>query len=552
MAEEFLWYKSYPEYVPKEIDINRYNSILDLLRETVAEHRDKDALVNMDVSMTYGELDELSDAFAWYLQNNTSLQKGDRIAIQLPNLLQFPVVLFGALKAGLIIVNTNPLYTPEEMRHQFKDTSVKAIVILDNFACNLEKILPETEIEHIIITRIGDLLGGFKGKLVNAVVKYVKRMVPSYNLPSAVSLNECLRLGKGAKPDKIKTHPDDIAFLQYTGGTTGVPKGAELTHRNICSTVQEAYAWIGRFFEEGKEVVITAIPLYHVFALAVNLMVFVKCGAKNILITNPRDMKSYMKDLKKYPATVITGVNTLFNHMMNQPDITKVDFSGLKLSIGGGMAVQDVVAKKWEELTGCVLLEGYGLSETTSLACVNPIDGNHRLGTIGVPVSSTDVKILDDNFEAVKLGEPGEIAVKGPQVMKGYWNRPDETEKCFYGEYFLTGDIGVMDEDGFIKIVDRKKEMILVSGFNVYPNEIEKVISEHPKVLEVGVRGVPDEKTNEAVKAFVVPKDDSVTEEEIREFCRTKLTNYKVPKSVVFRKELPKSNVGKILRRFLE
>lgn len=552
MAEEFLWYKSYPQYVPKEADVTRYNNIPEILRETVAAFRDHVAFVNMDVKMTYGELDELSDSFAWYLQNNTNLQKGDRIAIQMPNLLQFPVVLFGALKAGLIVVNTNPLYTADEMQHQFKDTSVRAIVILENFASNLEKILPETNIETIIISRIGDQLGGFKGTIVNAVVKHIKKMVPPFSIPSAIRLKDCLRLGKGAKPDKVKLQPDDIAFLQYTGGTTGVAKGAELTHRNICANVQQSFAWIGNFFEDGKEVVITALPMYHVFALTVNLMIFVKCAAKNILITNPRDMKAFMKDLQKYPASVITGVNTLFNHMLHQPEFKKVDFSRLKISVGGGMAVQDVVAKKWEETTGCALLEGYGLSETSPVACMNPIDGNHRIGTIGLPVPNTDVRILDDNQMPVKLGERGEIAISGPQVMKKYWNRPDETERSFYGEYFLTGDIGVMDEEGFIKIVDRKKEMINVSGFNVYPNEIEKVIAEHPGVLEVGVRGVPDADTNEAVKAFIVPRDESLTEEEIREFCKEKLTKYKIPKSVVFRKELPKTNVGKILRRLLE
>lgn len=552
MAEEYLWFKSYPSFVPREVDVTRYSNILEIFSETVSKFKDHTAFINMDVSMTYGEVDTLSDSFAWYIQNNTNLQKGDCIAIQMPNLLQFPVVLFGCLKAGLIVVNTNPLYTPEEMKHQFNDTGVKAVIILENFASHLQEIIKDTRIETVITTRIGDMLGGLKGMVVNAVVKYVKKMVPAYSLPGSVSLKECLKLGKGYKPDPVKITLDDIAFLQYTGGTTGVAKGAELTHGNICANVQQSFAWIGNFFEDGKEVVITALPLYHIFALTVNLFIFIKCGATNVLITNPRDMKAYMSDLKKHPFSVITGVNTLFNGMLQQEEFKKVDFSKLKISVGGGMAVQDAVAREWKEVTGCDLLEGYGLSETSPVACMNPIDGHHKIGSIGLPVPNTDVKILDEDLNPVKLGERGEIAIRGPQVMKGYWNRPDETTKCFKGDYFLTGDIGVMDDDGFIRIVDRKKEMILVSGFNVYPNEVEGVIMENPKVLEVGVRGVPDEKSTEAVKAFVVKKDPSLTEEEVRDFCREKLTHYKVPKYVVFRDELPKSNVGKILRRLME
>jgi len=549
---EFLWHKSYPDYIPKTVDVEQYSSILDLYDQTISKYGSNVAFSNMGKEITYNDLDAKANDFAAYIQNCTNLKKGDRIAIQLPNLLQFPVVLFGSLKAGLTIVTTNPLYTSEEMQHQFNDLEVKAIVILENFACNLEKIRSSTKIENIITCKIGDMIGGLKGGIVNFVVKYVKKMVPKFDLPEAVPFNKALSMGSSYKAVPVELTHDDIAFLQYTGGTTGVAKGAILTHGNICANVVQVYAWLGNLFVPGKETIITALPLYHIFALTVNCIVFFSCGSKNVLITNPRDLDAFLKDLKKNPPHYLTGVNTLFNGMLHHKEFDNIPWKQMKISIGGGMAVQDAVAKEWESRTGVPLLEAYGLSETSPAATVNPIDGTHRMGTIGLPVPNTDVKILDEDGNALGVDEVGEIAIKGPQVMKGYWNKPEETEKCFDGPYFRTGDIGYMDQDGFFRIVDRKKEMILVSGFNVYPNEVEKCIVEHPKVKEVGVCGVPDDKTTEAVKAFIVKADDSLTEEEVKEFCKDKLTNYKRPKHVAFRDELPKSNVGKILRRKLK
>lgn len=549
---EFLWHKSYPDYIPKTVDVEQYSSILDLYDQTIAKYGSNVAFSNMGKEITYHDLNAKANDFAAYIQNCTNLKKGDRIAIQLPNLLQFPVVLFGSLKAGLTIVTTNPLYTSEEMQHQFNDLEVKAIVILENFACNLEKIRSSTKIENIITCKIGDMIGGLKGGIVNFVVKYVKKMVPKFDLPEAIPFTKALSMGSKYKAAPVEFTLDDIAFLQYTGGTTGVAKGAILTHGNICANVVQVYAWLGDLFVPGKETIITALPLYHIFALTVNCIVFFSCGSKNVLITNPRDLDGFLKDLKKNPPHYLTGVNTLFNGMLHHKEFDNIPWKQMKISIGGGMAVQDAVAKEWESRTGVPLLEAYGLSETSPAATVNPIDGTHRMGTIGLPVPNTDVKILDEDGNALGVDEVGEIAIKGPQVMKGYWNKPEETEKCFDGPYFRTGDIGYMDQDGFFRIVDRKKEMILVSGFNVYPNEVEKCIVEHPKVKEVGVCGVPDEKTTEAVKAFIVRADDSLTEEEIKDFCKDKLTNYKRPKHVAFRDELPKSNVGKILRRKLK
>ena len=471
---------------------------------------------------------------------------------KMPNLLQFPVAIFACLKAGLVLVNTNPLYTAEEMRHQYKDSGAKAIVILENFACNLEKIIGETEIETVITTTIGDMLGGLKGSITNFVVRKIKKMVPPFNLPNAIPFKQCLAEGKGKKPTAVELNQGDLAFLQYTGGTTGVSKGAMLTHGNLCANVQQVEAWINELFEEGKETIITALPLYHIFALTANCIVFYRYGTKNVLVTNPRDMKAFCKDLKKNPFSVITGVNTLFNGLLNQETFRNLDFSKMKLALGGGMAVQDAVADRWQKITNTPLLEAYGLSETSPAATINPVDGSHQRGSIGLPMPNTDIKIFDDDKKEVPQGEPGEIGIKGPQVMKGYWNKPEETAKCFHGDYFLTGDIGLMKEDGFFKIVDRKKEMINVSGFNVYPNDVEKAISECDKVLEVGVRGEKTESGSEFVKAFVVKKDQSLTAEEVIAFCHERLTNYKVPKEVVFRDELPKSNVGKILRRLLK
>ena len=549
---DFPWFKSYPSEVPKTIELNRYNNLVEVFDQSVKSFGDKTAYKNMDVEISFNEVSAHVDALVWHLQNNTKLKKGDRIALQMPNLLQFPITIFACLKAGLVIVNTNPLYTAEEMRHQYKDSGAKAIIILENFAFNLQEILHETEIETVITTTIGDMLGGLKGAITNFVVRNVKKMVPPFNLNDTKPLKQIFKDCMGKKGTAVALSKEDHAFLQYTGGTTGVSKGATLSHGNICANVQQVEAWIGHKFEDGQETIITALPMYHIFALTANCVVFFRYGAKNILITNPRDMASFCKDLQKNPFSAITGVNTLFIGLMNQDVFRNLDFSKLKLALGGGMAVQDVVADEWEQLTGCALLEAYGLSETSPAATINPYDGKHKKGTIGLPLPNTELKIFDDDKKEVPLGEPGEIGIKGPQVMKGYWNRPEETANCMHDGFFLTGDIGTMDEDGFFKIVDRKKEMILVSGFNVYPNDVEKAIAENPKVLEVGVRGEKNEDGTEFVRAFIVKKDDSLTKEEIIEFCRTKLTNYKVPKSISFREELPKSNVGKILRRLLE
>ena len=548
---DFPWYKSYPEFVNKEADLS-YNSLVEIFDNSVKKYGNAIAYKNMDVEISFNDVNKHVDALVWYLQNKTNLKKGDKIALQMPNLLQYPIAIFACLKAGLVIVNTNPLYTADEMLHQYNDSGAKAIIILENFAFNLEKILSQTQIETVITTTIGDMLGAFKGALTNLVVRRVKKMVPAYNLQGSIPLKSIIKESLGKKGEPINLTKDDTAFLQYTGGTTGVSKGAELTHGNICANVSQVEAWIGSNISEGQETIITALPLYHIFALTANCVVFFRYGAKNILITNPRDMKAFCKDLVKNPFSAITGVNTLFIGLMNQDVFRNLDFSKLKLALGGGMAVQDVVADQWEQLTNCPLLEAYGLSETSPAATINPYNGTHRKGTIGLPLPNTDIKIFDDNKKEVAVGEPGEIGIKGPQVMKGYWNRPEETANCMHGDYFLTGDVGIMDEDGFFKIVDRKKEMILVSGFNVYPNEVEKAIAENPKVLEVGVRGEKNEDGTEFVRAFIVKKDNSLTEEEVIEFCRTKLTNYKVPKNISFRDELPKSNVGKILRRLLE
>lgn len=545
------WLESYPDFVSPTTEIN-YQNIVEIYDQSIKNFGDNVAYKNMDVELTYKEIDKHVNSLIWFFQNKTNLKKGDKVALQMPNLLQYPIAIFACLKAGLVIVNTNPLYTADEMLHQYKDSGAKAVIIVENFAFNLEKILSQTGIETVITTTIGDLLGGLKGSIVNFVIRKIKKMVPSYSLPGSISLKNILKENSGKKGTSVSINNKDTAFLQYTGGTTGVSKGAELTHGNICANVSQVESWIGKNISEGEEVIITALPLYHIFALTANCLTFFRYGSKNILITNPRDMPKFCADLKKNPFTAITGVNTLFIGLMNQEVFKNLDFSKMKLALGGGMAVQDVVAEQWEKLTGCPLLEAYGLSETSPAATINPWNGKHQIGSIGLPLPSTDIKILDDNMKEVKVGEPGEIAIKGPQVMKGYWNRPEETKKSMHGDYFLTGDVGTMDEKGFFKIVDRKKEMILVSGFNVYPNDVEKAISENPKVLEVGVRGEKKEDGTEFVRAFIVKKDSSLTEDEVINFCREKLTNYKVPKSISFREELPKSNVGKILRRLLE
>jgi long-chain acyl-CoA synthetase len=548
---DFPWIKRYPKGIPAQINLYDYNSVIELFEDSVKKYRDRVAFENMGARLTFAQVDELSRHFAAYLQS-LGLQKGDRIAIQMPNLLQFPIAFFGSLRAGLIVVNTNPLYTPREMEHQFKDSGAKAIVIVANFANNLQQIIHNTSIKHVIITELGDMLGGLKGALVNFVVKRIKKMVPPYSLPDAIPFKQALKEGKGLSYTKPDIGLKDIALLQYTGGTTGLSKGAALSHANLVAHNTMITHWFKPYRDQSDEqdVIITAIPLYHIFALTVNCLLKFSVGAKNVLITNPRDMKGFVKELSKHKFTIITGVNTLFNGLLNNPDFAKLDFSKLKGAVGGGMAVQDVVAERWEKVTGKPLVEGYGLSETSPVLCCNPLDGTHKRGTIGLPMPSTEVAIFDDNGNQLPQGQTGEICARGPQVFSGYWEK-DNSDVFYPGGWFKTGDIGLMDEDGFFKIVDRKKDMIKVSGFNVYPNEIENVIAGHPKVLEVAAIGVPDERSGEVIKAFVVKRDQSLTEEELRDFCHKNLTNYKVPKYFEFRTELPKSNVGKIIRRVL-
>lgn len=550
--EKKIWHDKYPAGVSTEVDVTRYQSVAQILDECFEKYADQTAYINMGASLTFGEVDKLSRDFAAYLQE-LGLEKGDRIALQMPNILQYPIALFGAVRAGLIVVNTNPLYTAREMKHQFKDSGAKAIVILDNFASKLDEIIADTDIEHVILTRLGDLLGGFKGFLTNFVVKYIKKMVPAYSLPAAVPFKQALSIGSDCRYLQPEIKSDDVGFLQYTGGTTGVSKGATLSHGNLVANMLVMEEWNGGLLNEKEEIIITALPLYHIFAFTINCLAMVSVGGTNVLITNPRDMKGFLKEISKYKFSVITGVNTLFNGMLNHPGIEEVDFSKLKIAAGGGMAVQVAVNDAWKARTGKPILEGYGLSETSPVLSTNPNDGTDQIGTIGVPIPNTDMKIMDDQGNEVAIGERGEICAKGPQVMRGYWNKLDENDKYFFpGGWFRTGDIGIMREDGFFKIVDRKKDMILVSGFNVFPNEIEDVVAHHPGVLEVAAIGVPDEKSTEAVKIFVVKKDPAVTVEDIRAYCKENLTGYKVPKHVEFRDELPKSNVGKIIRRMLK
>jgi len=550
--KDFPWFAHYPAGIPKEIGPYEFDSLIDLFETACKKYSDRVAFENMGVRLTFADVDRLSTHFAAYLQNGLGLKKGERIAIQMPNLLQFPIAFIGSLKAGLIVVNTNPLYTPREMEHQFKDSGISAVVIVSNFAHHLQEILDRIPAKHIIVTDLGDMLGTLKGALTNFVVKYVKKMVPPYNLPKAISFKEVMSKGATMTFNKPSLNIEDVAVLQYTGGTTGISKGAQLSHRNLIAHNQMITHWFTPYISVGKqEIIITAIPMYHIFALTVNGVLMMHAGVKNVLITNPRDIPGFCKELRKHPFTIMTGVNTLFNGLLNNPEFKNVDFSHLHGAIGGGMAVQDVVAKKWLELTGKPLVEGYGLSETSPVLCCNPLDGNQRLGTIGIPVPSTEVAIFDDAGNQLAQGETGEICARGPQVMRGYWEK-DKEGVFFNDEWFRTGDIGVMDADGFFKIVDRKKDMIKVSGFNVFPNEIENVLASHPKVLEVAAIGIPDAKSGEVIKAFIVKRDPSLTEEELKDFSHKNLTNYKVPKYFVFRQDLPKSNVGKIIRRVLK
>lgn len=547
-----IWHKSYDAGVATDINTNQFTSLADVIEVSLKKYRDRPAYHCMGTTMTYGELDQLSTKFASFLQNDLKLQKGDRVALMMPNILQYPVALYGILRAGLTAVNVNPLYTARELEHQMKDSGAKAIVIFANSAHILEKIVDKTDLQHVILTEVGDMLKFPKNYLVNFVLKKVKKMVPDFNLPKATSFTECVARGNASSYKRPEIKLDDIAFLQYTGGTTGVAKGAMLTHKNIVSNIFQAGTWLRSYVTEGKEIMITPLPLYHIFSLTANCLFYGYIGALNVLITNPRDIPGFVKELNKWKFTAITGVNTLFNGLLNNPDFKNVDFSSMKLSLGGGMAVQKVVAERWKQVTGVPLIEAYGLTETSPAACINPMSLKDYNGFIGLPIPATDVEIKDDNGKTIPLGEIGEICIRGPQVMAGYWKRPEETAKVMTADgFFKTGDLGFMNEDGFVKIVDRKKDMILVSGFNVYPNELEDVICAHPKVLEAAAIGVPDEKSGEVVKIFVVKKDDSLTQDELMKFCRENLTSYKVPKSIEFRKELPKTNVGKILRKDL-
>jgi long-chain acyl-CoA synthetase len=546
------WINSLPADVPAEIDASRYASLLEMLESAVNTYADQPAFVNMGATLTYRKLEERSRAFAAYLQNDLKLQKGDRVAIMMPNLLQYPIALFGVLRAGMVVVNVNPLYTPRELKHQLVDSGAKAIVVVSNFASTLEQVVDQTPVKNVIITGLGDLLSAPKRTLVNFVVKYIKRLVPKYSLPHAISMRRALRAGKKAQYVKPVVKSDDIAFLQYTGGTTGVSKGAMLSHGNIVANVLQANGAYAPLLNDGKEFVVTALPLYHIFALTVNCLLFLHKGANNLLITNPRDIPGFVAELRKTPFTALTGVNTLFNALVNSEEFAALDFSRLKLSIGGGMAVQRAVADKWQNITKTRLLEGYGLTEASPLVACCPYDLAGYNGSIGLPAPSTQIQVRGDDGQVLPQGETGELFAKGPQVMLGYWQRPEETAKVIDKDGWLaTGDIGYMDEKGFFYIVDRKKDMILVSGFNVFPNEVEEVVALHPKVVEVAAVGVPHEVSGELVKIFVVAKDKSLTEKELIKHCRHHLTGYKVPKLVEFRDELPKTNVGKILRREL-
>ena len=551
---ERIWLKQYPPGVPSDIDVTQYSSLVELLEESFAKFADRRAFICMDKSISYRELDEMSRALAAFLQSK-GLPKGARVALMMPNVLQYPVATAAVLRAGYTVVNVNPLYTPRELEHQLKDSGAEAIIVLENFASTVQQVLGKTSVKHVIIGSMGDLLG-FKGVIVNLVVRKVKKMVPAYSIPRAIAFNDALAAGRSMKLDKPKLTPEDVAFLQYTGGTTGVSKGATLLHRNIVANVLQNDAWLQPALKKppivDNMIIVCALPLYHIFALTACYLLGVRAGGTNLLIPNPRDMAGFVKELAKYQVSFFPAVNTLYNGLLNTPGFDKLDFSKLKVSNGGGMATQKAVAEKWLATTGCTLSEGYGLSETSPTLTCNPANIEQFSGTIGLPVPSTYISIRDDDGKEVPLGQPGEICAKGPQVMAGYWNRPDETAKVMTADgFFRTGDIGVMDERGYTKIVDRKKDMILVSGFNVYPNEIEDVIAMHPGVLECAVIGVPDSKSGEAVKAFVVRKDPNLTAEDVIKHCTTQLTGYKVPKQVEFRTALPKTNVGKILRREL-
>ena len=552
MTIERPWLASYPAGIPAQIDVDEFASIPQVLQSAIDNYRENTAFSNLGKSITYGDVDRLSGQFAAYLLGELKLKKGDRVAIMMPNCLQYPIATFGILRAGLTVVNVNPLYTPRELKHQLTDSGAVAILVIDNFGRTVQDALDGTDVRQVIATGLGDMLGFPKGAIVNFMVRNVKKMVPDYDIPGAIRFKDALTLGQRHALPAVSIEPGDIAFLQYTGGTTGVAKGAMLTHRNLVANMQQASAWIEPLVRPGKEIIITALPLYHIFSLTANGLVFMKVGATNVLITNPRDMPGFVKELSKVPFTAITGVNTLFNGLLNTPGFDKLDFSPLRLTLGGGMAVQRAVAERWKKVTGVTLIEAYGLTETSPAACINPMDLPDYNGAIGLPVPSTDACVKDEDGRMLPVGEVGELCIKGPQVMKGYWQRPEETAQVIDADGWLhTGDMAKMDEQGYFYIVDRKKDMILVSGFNVYPNEVEDVVAMMPGVLEVAAVGVPDDKSGEAVKVVIVKKDPSLTAEQVKAHARANLTGYKQPKLVEFRDELPKTNVGKILRREL-
>ena len=552
MSETRPWLKNYPAGVPAEVDLEHYRSVVSVLQQSCEQFRSRPAFENMGKRISYDQLDRLSQQFAAYLLFQLKLKKGDRVALMLPNVLQYPVAIFGALRAGLTVVNTNPMYTPRELKHQLVDSGAVAIVVLENFAHVLAEIVTETPVRHVVVTGVGDLLGIPKSLVVNAILKYVKKAIPDYSIAGTTRFSDALALGAGQRLPEIDIAPSDIAFLQYTGGTTGVSKGAMLTHRNLVANMQQASVWLGTNVIIGDEVIITALPLYHIFALTANCLVFMKFGGLNHLVTNPRDMPGFVKILSGIQFTAITGVNTLFNGLLNTPGIERLDFSRLHLTLGGGMAVQRAVAERWKKITGVTLVEAYGLTEPSPAACINPMNLKDYNGAIGLPIPSTEASVQNEEGQCLSVGEVGELCIRGPQVMAGYWQRPEETAAVLTPDGWLkTGDMAKMDSDGYFYIVDRKKDMILVSGFNVYPNEIEDVIATHPGVLEVAAVGVPDEKSGEAVKVVIVRKDPNLSVEDIKQHCRLDLTGYKQPRFVEFRTELPKSNVGKILRREL-
>lgn len=546
------WLASYPSGVPAEIDVDAYPSVVSVLEYACDRFRHRPAFTNMGRTLTYGDIDRLSRDFAAFLVDDLQLARGERFAIMLPNVLQYPIALLGALRAGLVVVNVNPLYTARELKHQLQDSGASAIVVLDNFAHTVAEVGGTDACRHIITSALGDLLGFPKSALVNFVVRHVKKLVPAYSLPGAVRFNDALLRGAGKTHPRIEVGPDDLAFLQYTGGTTGVAKGAELTHRNMVANMQQASAWIGGLVREGEEIIITALPLYHIFALTANCLTFMKVGGHSILVTNPRDMKGFVADLGKWRFSALTGVNTLFNGLLNTAGFERLDFSALHLTLGGGMAVQRAIAERWKKVTGCTLAEAYGLTEASPAVCINPLDLAEYNGSIGLPVPSTDVSIQDEDGRHLPSGEIGELCVRGPQVMRGYWNQPEETAAVLRDGWLLTGDMARMDERGYLTIVDRKKDMIDVSGFNVYPNEVEDCLGAHPDIDEAAVIGVRQEDGGERVRAYVVTHNKDLTEEQVIAWARKRLTGYKVPKEVVFRRELPKTPVGKILRRALQ